>query len=310
MCLYRNKRSTLPALLFILSLATLKISAQGSYPPSIPEAKTEIYKTIGDIELKAWIFSPPKLKEGDGRPAILFFFGGGWTQGTPAQFTEHCKYLAARGMVAMTMDYRVAARHNVKAKTCVADAKSAVRWVRKNAARLGIDPDRIVAGGGSAGGHLAAATATLPALDEATDDLSISARPNALALFNPALVLASVSDKFSLDEKRQQSLEARAGVGLTNISPYHHINEEVAPTIIFHGTGDKTVPFETASLFQQRMSEVGRPCTLVGYKDAPHGFFNYGRNNNGPFIDTMNKLDAFLVSLGYLPPPPATAISQ
>ena len=118
--------------------------------------------------------------------AIVFFFGGGWNSGSPAQFEQQCRYLASRGMVAMTADYRVASRHAVKVVDCIKDAKSAVRWIRTNAARLGIDQNLIVAGGGSAGAHIAAAAATIRDFDEPGEDRSTSSVPNALVLFNPA----------------------------------------------------------------------------------------------------------------------------
>src|SRR5262249_13533381 len=129
-------------------------------------------------------------KPTDKRPAIVFFFGGGWTNGSPMQFEEHCKYLASRGIVAITADYRVASRHQVKAVSCVADAKSAIRFVRKEADRLGVDPNKIVASGGSAGGHIAACSGVISGFNESSEDASVSSVPNALALFNPAVVLA------------------------------------------------------------------------------------------------------------------------
>ena len=89
-------------------------------------------------------------------------------------------------------DYRVRSRHNTLAVTCVEDGKSAVRWIRKNAERLGIDPNRIAAGGGSAGGHVAACAGVVPGLDAANESVEISSVPNALALFNPAMMLAPI----------------------------------------------------------------------------------------------------------------------
>ena len=77
--------------------------------------------------------APDAEQPTDKRPAIVFFLGGGWKSGTPAQFQEHAKHFAARGMVAISADYRVASRHDVKAAACVADAKSAIRWVRESA---------------------------------------------------------------------------------------------------------------------------------------------------------------------------------
>ncbi|MEO8498868.1 MAG: alpha/beta hydrolase [Planctomycetota bacterium] len=148
-------------------------------PPQLEGAKVEVYKKIGDVELNIYIYNPVDQKPTDKRPVAVLFFGGGWTSGTPAQFEQQCKYLASRGMVAMTADYRVLSRHGTKAKECVADAKSAIRWVRQEAERLGVDPNRVVAGGGSAGGHIAACTGVIDGFDESTDDLSISSKPNA-----------------------------------------------------------------------------------------------------------------------------------
>jgi acetyl esterase/lipase len=111
------------------------------YPPLLAGAQVETYKTVGDVKLNMYVYYPPGHKPTDKRAAAVFFFGGGWTNGSPQQFEQHCKHLASRGMVAMTADYRVASRHQVKAVSCVADAKSAIRFVRKEASRLGVDPE-------------------------------------------------------------------------------------------------------------------------------------------------------------------------
>ncbi len=200
------------------------VFAQGTnYPPDLPGARVETYKSAGGVDMKLWIYTPEGHKAGDNAPAIVFFFGGGWRSGNPSQFWRHSHYLASRGMVAITADYRVLNRHGVKANKCVADAKSAIRWMRKNAKRLGIDPDRIAAGGGSAGGHLAAATATLPGHDDPADDLSISAKPNALVLFNPALVRAPIPGKNELTAEQIAQLKERTGAEPESMSPYHHV---------------------------------------------------------------------------------------
>ena len=181
--------------ILIITLYPLIVTGQPrTYPPDISGARVETYKTVGDTVLKLWIFTPEGHSENDNRPAIVFFFGGGWYGGSPSHFEQHCEYLSTRGMIAIAAYYRVKSRHDVTVDTCVADAKSAMRWVRSHASRLGIDPDRIAAGGGSAGGHLAAASAILPGLDDPADDKSVSAKPNALIFFNPVVVLAPLSD--------------------------------------------------------------------------------------------------------------------
>jgi acetyl esterase/lipase len=265
----------------------------------MPGAKVETYKTAGDVKLNLYIYEPADLKAGEKRPAVVFFFGGGWRAGSPRQFMPQCKYLATRGMVAMAADYRVASRHKVKAIDCVRDAKSAIRFVRKNAARLGIDPDRIVAAGGSAGGHLAAATGTIEGFEEPDEDTTISSRPNAMLLFNPAVVLAPVAG-IELDRRRLEELPDRVGTAPRDLSPYHHISAGAPPTAIFHGEADQRVPYATVVAFAKAMKEAGNTCKLFSYPNQGHGFFNYGRQRNAMFFTTMREADKFLAELGYL----------
>jgi len=276
-------------------------SACSQHPPEIADASSiETYKSTPDADLKLWIFNPPGHDTTGIKPAIVFFFGGGWRSGTPNQFVEHCKYLAERGMVAMVADYRVFSRHKTKADKCVADAKSAIRWMRQHAERLNIDPEKIVSAGGSAGGHLAASTASLPNHNDDSDEMTFSAVPNALALFNPVLVLDNIPGQKQFSEKLINNISDRLGASLRSMSPYHHVSTNMVPTIIFHGTADTTVEFETAELFTNKMREMGNRCELVAYEGEGHGFFNFGRKQNGPYIDTVNKLDQFLISIGYL----------
>ncbi|MBI5758134.1 MAG: alpha/beta hydrolase [Planctomycetales bacterium] len=266
----------------------------------LAKARTEVYKTVGETQLKLFVFTPPGHQASDKRPAVVFFFGGGWNSGSPGQFAPHSERLAARGMVAICADYRVNSRHKAQVKDCVTDAKSAIRWVRSNAAKLGIDPNRIAAGGGSAGGHLAAAVATLDGFDEKTEDASISSRPNSLLLFNPALDLTPDGFGRKADEKKADNFRERLGAEAKALSPAHNIKSGGPPTILFHGRADTTVPFKQAEEFARRMKEAGNRCDLVGYEGQPHGFFNFGRNENKFYDDTLAKADAFLVSLGWL----------
>jgi acetyl esterase/lipase len=271
-----------------------------AYPPVLPGAKVEVYKTVGDVKLNMNIYFPDDHQPGDKRAAVVFFFGGGWRGGSPSQFQRHCQYLASRGMVAMAADYRVSSRHKTKAVKCVADAKSAVRWIRANAERLGVDPDRVAAGGGSAGGHIAACTGTVPDLEEPGEDTSISSVPNALALFNPACVLAPVDGVSPLRPDRVPNLKERLGTDPENISPYHHVKRGNPPAIIFHGTADTTVPFKTAELFAEAMTKAGNRCKLVAFEGEGHGFFNYGRGDGTAYVDTVRAMDQFFIELGFL----------
>ena len=290
------------ASLLLLALGGLSATAQeksptkkaGGHPPVIAGAKVETYRTVGSTELKVWIIEPTD-KGAKPRPAIVFFFGGGWSSGSPTQFEPQSRYLAARGMIAIVADYRVKSRQGAKPADCVADAKACVRWVRANAARLGIDPERLAVGGGSAGGHLAASVATLPGLDVAKDDKTISCLPNALVLFNPATVLAPFP---GLDLKGfGAGLDKdKFGCEPTAISPLHHVRQGLPPTIIFHGKADTTVPYPTVAKFAEVMQAAGNRCELVGYEGEKHGFFNQSK-----YAETLAATDDFLVSLGYLP---------
>ena len=279
------------------------------YPPEMPGASVEVYREVNGVSLNAYIFTPPGHRASDHRPAVLFFFGGGWKGGSPGQFLPQSLYLAQRGMVAIPCDYRVLSRHGVIPQDCLRDAKAAMRWARANAARLGIDPDRIVAGGESAGGHLAAAVALVPGSEDG-DHTEVSSMPNALALFNPAVVLAPVEGHPGLlSDEKTADIRARTDGRPQEISPYHFVRAGLPPGILFHGTKDEAVPFPTVELFAKAMTAAGNRCELKAYEGQPHGFFNPGRGKGEPreeatryFHRTIRELDAFFVSLGYLKP--------
>ena len=126
------------------------------------------------------------------------------------------------------------------------DAKSAVRYVRNNAAKWGIDPNKIVASGGSAGGHLAAATAVIEKYNDPNDDLSISCVPDALVLFNPVIDNGPGGYGFE-----------RIGDAYKNFSPIHNLRKDLPPTIFFLGTNDALIPGETAKYYQTVMQKTG-----------------------------------------------------
>lgn len=303
----------------LLLTTTSVLHAQRSYPPELPGSREEVYKTVGDVKLKMWIYTPAGHDFSKARrPAIVFFFGGGWKAGTPSQFETQCQYLASRGMVAATADYRVATRHGVMADACVEDAKSAVRWLRASAGKLGIDPDRICAAGGSAGGHTACCTALIEGFDSPSEDKSVSSVPNALALFNPAVMIAPLDgfDESGLAEEKFADIAGRTGVPPSRISPIHHVRAGLPPTIIFHGKADPTVPYATVQEFSRRMSAAGNHCELKGFEKAAHGFFNAPRGKDPERRDlsdqwhrrTLLQLDQFLRQQGWVDDKPSVRV--
>ncbi len=241
----------------------------------------------GDLHLH--VFKPEGWKASDKRPGIVFFFGGGWNGGSPGQFEQHCRYLASRGMVAITAEYRVKSRHNTSPFECVKDGKSAIRWTRAHANDLGIDPDRLAAGGGSAGGHVAASTGTTKSIEEDGEDGSVSSVPNAMALFNP--VYNNGPGQYGHDRVKARWKE---------ISPAHNIHRGMPPAVVFFGSKDKLVTVETAKQFRDAMRKAGSRSELHVTEGAGHGWFNHGKDGNKAFIDTVAKIDAFFAELGWL----------
>lgn len=276
-------KSVCALVILISGVLPVVVAGQGHRPD-----EQIVYKTVDGVELKLHVFKPEGHQATDKRAAVIFFFGGGWVGGSPGQFYPQSAYLASRGMVAMSAEYRVKSRNGTTPRECVKDGKSAVRWVRMHAEALGIDPDRIAAGGGSAGGHVAAVTGTTLAFEEAGEDLKISSRPDALVLFNP--VFDNGPGRFGHQQVKEYWKE---------ISPLHSISESAPPTIVFLGTQDEYVPVEVAKEYKSLMDQVGRRCDLHLYEGQPHGFFNVNRNN-GYYEKTELEMDRFLQSLGFL----------
>ncbi len=242
------------------------------------------YKETPQGELRLHIFNPAKHTANSKSPAIVFFFGGGWNSGSPSQFYPQSAHLAKRGMVAIAAEYRTKKGHGTDPRACVMDAKSAMRWVRAHAKELGIDPNRIAAGGGSAGGHLGAATATVTAFDEPDEDTSVSCIPQALVLFNP--VFDNAENGYGHDRVKEY---------WQDFSPMHNLRKGAPPTIVFLGTKDDLIPVATAEKYKKTMETNGDRCDLFLYEDQPHGFFNKAKYN-----ETLAEMDRFLVSLGWL----------
>ncbi|WP_406697003.1 alpha/beta hydrolase [Singulisphaera sp. Ch08] len=278
---------------FLLGLTLIPCLA-GAGPAETPAGEPFVYKTAEGRKLRLWVVKPEGWKASDHRPGAVFFHGGGWTGGRPGQFDTQARYLATRGMVCALVEYRLLSKENSEKEAtppvaCCQDAKSAMRWVRSHAGELGIDPARIAAGGGSAGGHLAAFTGMVEGQDDPADDASVSARPDALILFNP--VIDNGPGGWGIGRVRDRYKE---------FSPAHNVSKDDPPTIVFLGSKDRLIPVKTLEDFQTNMRKEGVRCEAFVYADQSHGFFN-----KDPWTTkTLIEADRFLESLGWLSGPP------
>ena len=233
------------------------------------------------------LYTPKNIDTAKKYPAMVFFFGGGWNKGSVKQFEPHAKYFSKRGIVCFLVDYRVKNRQNTTPFESLKDAKSAIRYIRENAIKFQIDPTKIIASGGSAGGHLAAASALIESYNEISDNIATSCKPNALVLFNPAIDNGPGGVGYS-----------RVMNDYKNFSPLHNIKLDAPPTLILTGTKDKLIPVATIKKYQQEMLKVGSICEVIFYEGKNHGFFNYNKFDN--YKNTLLEMDKFLITLNFI----------
>lgn len=252
------------------------------------------YKQIDTTKLYMEVYYPPNFDSDKNFSSMVFFFGGGWMGGDRNQFAHHAVYFSKRGMVCFLVDYRTK-KNNTTPFESLKDAKSALRYIRTHANTYKIDPAKLIASGGSAGGQLAAAAALVEGYNEKTDDLSISCIPNAMVLFNPVIDNGPGGYGFE-----------RIGEEYKNFSPIHNLKKGAPPTILFFGSKDALVPVATIQYYQLVMEKIGSRCDVKLYEGQGHGFFNYGNFNN--YRQTITEADSFLQSLGFLKEEPKSKI--
>lgn len=221
------------------------------------------YKRVNGFNLDAHVFIPKDIKEGEIRPAIVYFHGGSWSEGKPDWQFGYSK----QGFISVCIEYRTYDRYGALPFEQISDAKSAIRWMRENAKKLHIDPNKIIASGNSAGGHLALCNAMLDTLDEASEDQSISSKPNALILASAVYDVTKGTWFDDLVNERKLKI----------ISPLQHITNGLPPMLIFHGTLDTySSPYKYCKEFVEKMKNAGNKVSFYPIKDRGHFLWRYG----------------------------------
>lgn len=275
---------------FVFLGLTLLAARLGAAEDEKPIGEHLVYKHIEDRDLAIYWVRPADWKATDHRPGLVFYHGGSWVGGTPAQFNQQAQYFASRGLVCFLVQYRLLpAKSTMPPAVSIQDARSAFRWVRQRATEFGVDAHRLGAGGGSAGGHLAACLGLMSGNDDPTDNLKVSARPDALLLFNPVLDNGPTGFGF-----------ARTGERYREFSPAHNVSPGAPPTVLFLGSEDPLIPVATLEKFAAEMKGVGVRCELHVYPGQKHGFFNPKPGDDKYFRLTTRAADEFLVALGWL----------
>lgn len=280
--------------LCVLTVSALTAESPETNAPAPPDHSSIVYRTVGDLRLKAHVFHPPGGKSDDPRSAIVIFHGGGWDTGIPEWTFPMCRHFAARGMVAIGAQYRLSDRQGtVTPLEAMSDSRFVIRWLRTNARQLGIDPDRIAAAGSSAGGHLAASAAIF---DDPPQPGRRTAAPDALLLWYPAVAVTADTWFEKLLGGRARPVEA---------SPAEHVRPGLPPTIIFQGSADTVTPLAGVRRFCDAMKSAGNRCDLHVYDELGHLF---GREHPEAREDAVQKADRFLVSEGFLAGEPAREV--
>lgn len=245
----------------------------GPQPDTLPGAQSTTYSNTGKRDLRLHVFAPADNAEP--RPAILFFFGGGWRTGSINAFLQPAKAFTELGYVTVLADYRVQCRDGSSPLDSLDDAEAAYAWLRAHTEAYNIDPKRLVLAGDSAGGHLALATGLRAPEAE---------KPAALILFNPVVDLVAPAPRH---------LKARA----SEISPSEMPTQGMPPAIVFHGDKDLTVPIQTVRDFCQRAEASDAVCQLQEYDGVGHGFFK----SKPLYTETQLRAVRFLDQQGISP---------
>ncbi len=277
------------------------------------------YKTVGNEAISLDIFSPSDLKPGEKRPAVVWIHGGAWVGGDAEGFFPQARYFASRGIIGVSIDYRLLGKDATNLSDCIADAKSAIRYLRSHADELGIDPQRIAVLGDSAGGHLTACLAMVEGDDDPQDDLKVSPKPNVMVICNGVLDLTGpkwihfVIGGNAVKKNSPESLAPPTPADEENakkVSPLFLVKPGLPPALVMHGLDDTIVEPQQSRDFTDKMKAAGNSCELVLIEHARHAFIcvKYTAPEEA-VVEQMKTIDKFLAAQGYLTGEPTLEVS-
>ena len=249
-----------------------------------PETQIELdvpYRTVGGAELALDAYLPA----GEGpHPAILCIHGGAWIAGDKRDMREFCERFVDMGYAAFTPAYRLAPDDHYPAQ--IEDCLYAVQFVRANAERFHVDPERIGALGLSAGGHLVELLAVLDdRRDEASADpvLRESTRIQCVVpYFAPSVLTLLPTYDFDTTPPPELFGDVGTAEDYARASPLHHVTKDDPPFLLVHGDADDTVNFEHSVVIEEALREAGVACELFRIEGGGHGDF-FRRDPGGAY---------------------------
>ena len=256
----------------------------------LKDAESIVYKRTDQGDLTLHCFYPEGHDPEDNRPAIMLFHGGKWDKPLISQFVPQALNFVFLGAVGIGVAYRPAPPHHTAPLDSIADAQSAMLWVRQNNQFLGIDPEKITACGAGAGAHIALCSAMHK---KVANDGFYSSAPNALVLFSSIIDTTKRGIGMELFENKRDARRT---------SPTQNIRKKLPPMLFFHGNEDPIVPVASVEKFCQRLSAKRNIARFVPFQRATHSFFNFNVNQNY-FIQSLDSAEGFLTNLGFLDPP-------
>lgn len=281
----------LPWLVSLAGMATLLWLFYWMLAPGKTVVREFIYKETPEANLAIRLFLPSDWAPHHQRPAILFFFGGGWIGGGIDHFKWQADVLAREGMVAALVDYRVDSRHHTTPDAAVADGFDAFNWLLENANRFGIDPKKIISSGSSAGGHIAACLALCtPPRDVKT----AGEKPALLVLFNPVLDLTNATPELEFSSRELELIAMMPSETVAAISPNQHVDNRTPPSLLIFGDLDPLI--QQGEQFSRMAEAAGVETRTEIFPGQKHGFFN-----REPWRShTMRSVKQYLQERGYL----------